>query len=136
MRKLFLILTCTLMTMAMAGCGMVYHPPLQQGNWVNKKAVDQLKPGMTKRQVIALLGAPAIASPFDHKRWDYVQELELHGGKLQIHRMTLFFNNDTLVRTEGSLFAANNTKMLKQAKMYDKAGVENGKGDKSDGSGD
>lgn len=128
MRKtLFRTLTCTLLAVALGGCGLVYHPVLQQGNLVNKKTVAKLKPGMTKRQVVALMGTPSISSPFDHKRWDYVHEFAVNGGKPKVRTLTLFFNNGTLVRTQGSLFHANNKRMLKQSRMYDKAGVYNGK---------
>lgn len=132
MRTLFRTLTCTLLAVAIAGCGLVYHPPLQQGNLLDKKTVAKLKPGMTKRQVIVLMGSPSVSSPFDHDRWDYVHAFAINGGKMQVRKLTLFFNSDTLVRTEGSLFAADNTKMLKQAKMYNAAGSDmNGaKGDK------
>ncbi|HET6588246.1 MAG TPA: outer membrane protein assembly factor BamE [Oleiagrimonas sp.] len=134
MRTLFRTLTCTLLAVAIAGCGLVYHPPLQQGNLLDKKTVDKLKPGMTKRQVIVLMGSPSIASPFDHDRWDYVHAFAVNGGKMQVRKLTLFFNNDALVRTEGSLFAADNEKMLKQAKVYDNASsnmIGDKKGDKA-----
>lgn len=135
MRMLFRTLTCTLLAAAIAGCGLVYHPPLQQGNLLDKKTVAKLKPGMTKRQVMVLMGSPSVAAPFDHDRWDYVHAFAVNGGKMQVRKLTLYFNNDTLVRTEGSLFAADNSKMLEQAKMYNKAGTEmdNGgaRGDKS-----
>lgn len=135
MRMIFRTLTCTLLAVAMAGCGLVYHPPLQQGNLLSKDTVAKLKPGMTKRQVVVLMGSPSIASPFDHNRWDYVHAYAIDGGKMQVRKLTLFFNNDTLVRTKGSLFAANNKELLEQSRMYKKAGVDNGKaaGDKSRG---
>lgn len=124
MRTLFRTLTCTLLIAAVAGCGLVYHPPLQQGNLLDKKTVDKLEPGMTKRQVVVLMGSPSIDSPFEQDRWDYVHAFSKRGGKQETRKLTLFFNNDTLVKTEGSLFAADNTKMLEQAKMYDAAGTE------------
>ncbi len=124
MRTLFRPLTATFLAVAVAGCGLVYHPPLQQGNLLDKKTVDKLEPGMTKRQVMVLMGSPSIASPFDHDRWDYVHAFAKRGGKQDVRKLTLYFNNDTLVKTEGSLFAADNSKMLEQAKMYDNAGTD------------
>lgn len=121
-----------LLATAVAGCGLVYHPPLQQGNLLDKKTVDQLKPGMTQRQVIALMGSPSIASPFDHDRWDYVHAFATNNGKMQVRKLSLFFDNGTLTRTEGSLFAADTEKMLKQAKMYDSAGSDKANGAKGD----
>ncbi len=138
MRTLFRTLTCTLLAAAIAGCGLVYHPPLQQGNLLSKETVAKLKPGMTKHQVMVLMGSPSVASPFEHDRWDYVHAFAVDGGKMQVRKLTLFFDNDTLVRTEGSLFAADNAKMLEQAKMYNAAGSDQGtvEGDKSSGDDD
>lgn len=127
MRTLLHSLTCTLLVAALAGCGLVYHPPLQQGNLLDKETVAKLKPGMTKHQVMVLMGTPSVASPFEHDRWNYVHEFAAGGGDVKVRKLKLFFDNGTLTRTEGSLFAADNSKMLKQANMYQKAGTDNGK---------
>ena len=65
-----------LVLLSMSGCGvtnnLIYTVDIQQGNVLNQKLVDDLRPGMTKRQVNIVLGTPAIASPFHHDRWDYI----------------------------------------------------------------
>ncbi|WP_343115416.1 outer membrane protein assembly factor BamE, partial [Clostridioides difficile] len=70
----------------------VYTPDVQQGNLfsktVDQKAVDQLKPGLTKEQVLTLLGTPSVASPFDHSRWDYVSTYSHRGEKRITHTMS------------------------------------------------
>ncbi|HET7359440.1 MAG TPA: outer membrane protein assembly factor BamE, partial [Rhodanobacteraceae bacterium] len=71
MQTLFRTLTCLLLAAGVAGCGLVYQVPLTQGNLLEKTTVDKLKPGMTKTQVLTLMGTPSIASPFDHDRWNY-----------------------------------------------------------------
>ncbi|HET7267861.1 MAG TPA: outer membrane protein assembly factor BamE [Oleiagrimonas sp.] len=127
MRTLLHSLTCTLLATALAGCGLVYHPPLQQGNLLDKETVAKLKPGMTQHQVITLMGTPSVTSPFSHDRWNYVHEFAAENGDVKVRTLKLFFDNGTLTRTEGSLFAANNSEMLEQAQMYQKAGTDNGK---------
>ena len=73
MQKLLIrTLGMALLATASAGCGLVYTPDVQQGNLLDKKNVDQLQPGMTKRQVLVLMGTPSVISPFDNDRWDYV----------------------------------------------------------------
>ncbi|WP_343162727.1 outer membrane protein assembly factor BamE [Oleiagrimonas sp. C23AA] len=94
----------------------MYKPPVQQGNFLKKEKVDQLKPGMTKRQVLVLLGTPSIASPFDHDRWDYVSSYTPRSGKTTLRTFTLYFDNDVLARTEGNFFNEDPTKLLNQAK--------------------
>jgi len=107
------------LSLALGGCGIVYKPNIQQGNLLQKKEVQQLHPGMTKTQVIALLGTPSVTSPFDTNRWDYVSTFQHRGGKIVQHIMTVIFKNDALVRTEGNYFAQNAKQMLKASKAYE-----------------
>ena len=44
----------------------VYKINVQQGNLVTQEMVDQLRPGMDKRQVKFILGTPLLSDPF-HK---------------------------------------------------------------------
>lgn len=132
MPKLFRTLTCGLLATAIAGCGLVYKPAVQQGNALDKDKVSQLKPGLTKRQVIALLGSPSVSSPFQRSRWDYVQADIPEHGKLKVHTLTLYFDNNTLARTEGTFFAPSSKQLLKDAKRYKSSYPANEtKGDKS-----
>jgi outer membrane protein assembly factor BamE len=62
-----LLLACALL--GIAGC--IYRMPIQQGNFLEKKQVDQLEPGMTRSQVMFLLGTPMVPNGFDQDRWDY-----------------------------------------------------------------
>ena len=48
MRKFLLVAAVTLAT---AGCGILYKQPIYQGNLMETEAVGQLKPGMSKQQV-------------------------------------------------------------------------------------
>ncbi len=136
MRTLFRTLMCLMLVTVVAGCGIVYKPDIHQGNLLDKEKVQQLKPGMTKRQVVALLGTPSITSPFEHQRWDYVQERAHRSGKTTVKTLTLYFNNDTLSRTQGNFFAETPDQLLKDAKTYKSAYPKGGpKGDKTrDGS--
>ena len=105
MHKLIRTLGFALLGLSLASCRLVYTPDVQQGNLLDKKNVEQLKPGMTKRQVLVLMGTPSVSTPFDQSRWDYVSTLSHRGGAMKVRTFTLTFNNDTLVRTEGDFFA-------------------------------
>ena len=136
MRMLLRTLVCLLLVCATASCGLIYKPDVQQGNLLDKKDVAQLKPGMTKHQVIVLLGTPSVTSPFDQDRWDYLSTFSRRGQKRTERALTLYFNNDVLVRTEGNFFEQNATELLKESKKY--GGSYPGKStvhedDKSDG---
>lgn len=134
MQKLITLLAITLLALSTAGCHLVYTPDVQQGNLLDKTLVSQLKPGMTKRQVVLLMGAPSVSTPFDQSRWDYVSTMQHRGGPMTIRTFTLTFNNDTLVRTEGDFFAQDAAQMVKDAKKYHASyPVNETEGDKSKG---
>lgn len=85
----------------LAGCNLIYKIDIQQGNVLDQRLVDELKPGMTKRQVSLILGTPAIASPFRHDRWDYVSTYKRRGRIINRKVLTLTFEDQRLVRIEG-----------------------------------
>ncbi|MGN6313925.1 MAG: outer membrane protein assembly factor BamE [Rhodanobacteraceae bacterium] len=118
MRKPIVVLFSVALGLALGGCSVIYKPDVQQGNLLDPQAVQALKPGMSKRQVVALLGTPSVTSPFDQNRWDYVATMQKRGGKVQERDLTLYFNNDTLVRTEGNFLKETPQALLLEAKKY------------------
>ena len=132
MHKLIRTLGFATLALSLASCRLVYTPDVQQGNLLDKKNVDQLQPGMTKRQVLVLMGSPSVSSPFNHDRWDYVSTQQHRGGAIKVRTLSLTFNNDTLVRTEGDFFAENAQELVKDSKKYHASyPVDETQGDKS-----
>jgi outer membrane protein assembly factor BamE len=102
MRTLLLALTVATVT---AGCGIVYRQPIYQGNLMEASAVEQLQAGMSKQQVLGLIGTPSIQDPFHHDRWDYTATQRLDRlARTQTKNLTLWFENDALTRWEGDYF--------------------------------
>jgi len=89
-------------TLLLAGCS-IYRMDIQQGNFITQDMIDGLKPGMTKRQVVFLLGTPLITDAFHQNRWDYYYSMRHGRGETSRQRITLVFDNDRLVRLEGDL---------------------------------
>jgi len=118
MQKLINLLVLALLALSVTGCHIVYTPDVQQGNLLDKTMVDQLKPGMTKHQVLVLMGTPSVSTPFDQSRWDYVSTQQHRGGAIKLRTFTLTFNNDTLVRTQGDFFAQDAQQLVKDSKKY------------------
>jgi outer membrane protein assembly factor BamE len=81
----------------------VYRMTVQQGNILNEDNVDQLQPGMTKRQVQYLLGTPLLTDFFNTDRWDYVYTIQRGHQSMERRKLTVFFQEDALVRIEGDL---------------------------------
>jgi outer membrane protein assembly factor BamE len=104
--------------LAAAACSPIYKLDVQQGNLFNKDLVDSLKPGMSKHQVMLVMGSPSIISPFSQNRWDYVSTWRIHNGVMQTKDLTLYFENDALARIEGDYFAENPQELVKEATKY------------------
>ncbi len=89
---------------ALAGCSFpgVYKIDIQQGNVVTQDMIDQLKPGMTQRQVRFIMGNPLITDTFHANRWDYLYSIQPGGRQRYQERISLMFDgNDQLVGLAG-----------------------------------
>lgn len=79
----------------------VYTLDIEQGNMIDQSMIDQLRPNMTKRQVLYIMGSPMLADTFHEKRWDYLYS-EQPGGEERVQkRVSLFFNGDNLMGVQG-----------------------------------
>lgn len=79
----------------------VYKISIPQGNIITQEMVDQLRPGMTKRQVIFVMGTPLVRDPFHQDRWDYIYSFQPGGGIRGQERVTINFVDDQLVSFTG-----------------------------------
>jgi outer membrane protein assembly factor BamE len=89
-------LVLLLLAGALLACSAcVYHMPIQQGNFLDKKQVDQLETGMTRSQVAFLLGTPMIPNGFDRDRWDYYYYDRFSKKyRADTFRVTVYFKNE------------------------------------------
>jgi outer membrane protein assembly factor BamE len=78
-----------------------YRVDIQQGNFVSKEMVAQLRPGMTRDQVRFVLGTPLLNDMFHANRWDYEFRLIKGNGELMTSRVSAFFKDDLLEHFEG-----------------------------------
>ena len=102
----------------LTGCGLIYTVDAQQGNLFDKATVESLSPGMTKRQVLLVMGSPAVISPFNQDRWDYVSTIRRGRGEMESKDLVLHFENDALVKIDGDYFPENPDDLLKDARKY------------------
>jgi outer membrane protein assembly factor BamE len=79
----------------------VYTLDIQQGNVINQDMIDQLKPGMTKRQVLYVMGSSMLQDVFHQKRWDYLYSEQLGGELRKQKKVSLFFKDEKLVAIQG-----------------------------------
>lgn len=96
----FLCLIC----LGFSAC-TIHRIDVQQGNIIKPEQVAQLKPGINKRQVRFIMGSPLIQDPFHANRWDYIYTLQPGNVRhiTERQQVTVFFENDILVRVEKKL---------------------------------
>jgi len=90
--------------LAFAGLTACYKTPVQQGNILKQEDVNEVKPGMSKQQVVIILGTPTVADPFNQDRWDYINTHKIKGDFKKIKKFSLFFEDNKLIRTEGNYY--------------------------------
>jgi outer membrane protein assembly factor BamE len=91
----------------------VYTIPIQQGNIVDQTMIDQLRPNMTERQVLYILGSPMLVDTFHQKRWDYLYSNQPSGEDRQQKRISIMFNDDNLVSGIQGDFKPSSTPVVK-----------------------
>jgi outer membrane protein assembly factor BamE len=111
MRKPLTVITYSA-SLFLAGCSLdwlpfVYRLDIHQGNVVSQEMVNQLKPGMTKRQVAYIMGTPLLQDPFHDNRWDYLYSNQ-PGGEPRVQKnVTLVFKDDELAGLSGDFRPGN-----------------------------
>lgn len=110
-------LTCVLLAAGLAGCSSQtvenvlddlpgiapYRIEIQQGNYVSQDMIDKLKRGMSREQVRFVLGTPLLTDMFHANRWDYVFFRERPNKTREERRISVFFENNRLVRVDGNV---------------------------------
>ena len=102
MRMLLVALAITCITACSAvGFPGVYRIDVEQGNIVTREMVDQLQPGMSKRQVRFILGTPLVEDSFNRDRWDYLYNKRNGLEVLAEESVTVHFEGDKLSSVTG-----------------------------------
>ncbi len=126
----------------LGGCGNVssfrfpgvYRIDIPQGNIITQDMVDQLRPGLNKRQVNFILGTPLIRDTFDQDRWDYVYSYQPGGGERVQERLVVFFEDGALVRFDGDFTQSPGKEQFGQAQQAAASGATDTAVDATDSS--
>ena len=94
-------LTVIAVAVVLLASGCIYRMPIQQGNFLEDKELNQVQVGMTRTQVKYLLGTPMVADPFENTRWDYVYTLKQGAiSKANRRHFIVYFADDKVVKIE------------------------------------
>ena len=101
----------------------VYRLNIPQGNIITQEMIDQLRPGLTKRQVNFILGTPLIKDTFDQDRWDYIYSYQQGGGERIQETLTVYFENNQLTRFAGDFEQSPGSEQFGQTAQENDAGA-------------
>ncbi|OGT53867.1 MAG: hypothetical protein A3F17_03015 [Gammaproteobacteria bacterium RIFCSPHIGHO2_12_FULL_41_15] len=104
MKRLILLIISFLLT-ACSQFIPVYHPPVQQGELISTKMVEQLQTGMSTAQVQEILGKPLLINVIDTNRLIYVYTLKLNFKPQKQRTLIVNFSNNRMtnfsIKTNG-----------------------------------
>ncbi|MEO1895438.1 MAG: outer membrane protein assembly factor BamE, partial [Methylococcales bacterium] len=96
--SIFLLTSCSYFLDRIPG---VYSLDIQQGNMISQDVINQLRPNMSKRQVLFVMGSPMLKDIFHERRWDYLYSLQAGGNPRVQKKISLFFDGDKLIGVQG-----------------------------------
>lgn len=100
MRRVLILIISLLFSQFIVSCA--YKPDVQQGNTFDDKQVAQLKVGMTRQQVVFIMGTALLKDTFHKNRWDYLYTYAKGREKTERRLLTLYFKNDRLSKIDKS----------------------------------
>lgn len=100
-----ILVTCSIL---LSACIKPYQPDIQQGNIINNSDLREIRHGMSKQEVLFILGTPMVIDPFNEQRWDYFYSRRDQQRRETDQRIiTVVFNGDKLEELRGDVTLAN-----------------------------
>lgn len=100
--KKTIIIGLILISASLSACSLFrpYQPDISQGNLYTPAMVEQIKLGMSKDQVVRIMGDPILVNLFNDSHWAYVYTFQHKGGPILKKRLDLYFQNGRVARIE------------------------------------
>lgn len=101
-------ITLCICTLFLTACVKPFQPDIQQGNIINNNDLKEIRYGMSKQEVLFLLGTPMVIDPFNESRWDYFySKLNQRKRETDKRLITAMFDGDKLVSLQGDVDLSN-----------------------------
>ncbi|WP_067566581.1 outer membrane protein assembly factor BamE [Candidatus Doolittlea endobia] len=95
------LITTVIVMMLTVGCSVfervVYHPDINQGNYLTTDDIARIHIDMTKQQAIYILGTPMMKDPFGSNTWYYIFRRELGDKTVSQKTLTLTFDSSDIL---------------------------------------
>lgn len=106
MRRPLILTLFIALCLSQSGCGFVGFPgvykiDIEQGNLVTQEMIEQLKPGMNRRQVRFIMGSPLVEDTFHGDRWDYPYVIRNGDTIIREAQVSIYFDGDNLKEIRG-----------------------------------
>lgn len=99
------LIACSL---ALTACIRPFQPNVQQGNIINNSDLREIRYGMTKQEILFILGTPMVIDPFNEQRWDYFYSNTNPRKRETDQRLiTAIFDGQKLVKLSGDVDLSN-----------------------------
>jgi len=95
-----LLVGCASRSQNSSGLLQPYRTDLPQGNYLTREMIEQVRPGLTREQVRAILGAPLLNPMFQKDRWDYVFRYQHPDKSADLRRVLVRFKDDRVASLE------------------------------------
>ena len=106
-KKNLLVCILPIAICSLNSCGLIepYTAPVPQGKIIGNKKVFNIKPNMTKSEVIYMLGSPDIIDSFNPNQFIYINTYKAHMQDTNYDESKLiltFSNQDKLIGISGN----------------------------------
>ena len=110
------ILLVIITACSLVGCqhlsSIIYEPEIKQGKSIRNSEIAQLKTGMSKNQVVELLGTPSVINTFNNNEWAYLRTIKLTHEKTKHYKaLVLKFNQENQLTHISKPIKSNTTKI-------------------------
>lgn len=70
---------------------------VQQGNLLPQNKIERLQVGMTKEEVVRIMGTSLLMTPFSDNHWDYAYTKRIGSDTIADKHLVLDFEGDKLI---------------------------------------
>ena len=103
-----IIIIVALSLFGLTACLKPFQAPVQQGNIINNSNLKEIRYGMTKEEVVYILGTPMVNDPFNEERWDYFySNKDRNKNQTTTRLVTAMFEDNKLVELKGDVDLSN-----------------------------
>jgi len=104
-KNILILIICSL---SLSACIKPFQPDVQQGNIINNSDLSEIRYGMSKQEVLFILGTPMVIDPFNESRWDYFySKNDKRKRETESRLITALFDGDKLVELKGDVDLSN-----------------------------